>query len=232
VSERNWKTVISVIAFLPGAVLLAGAVMIHMPVLFWGAVFLLAFAAFRVRGMWTPKREKSRTPFVEYSLWIQKWLKCSYDVNVVFCDIPARAVGDLDGKNIYVSPYTSSELRLFLLAHLFGHTVQWNTKPEYFPRDTVAPILEENEIEKVLCFERKAARYGLELLHEVGIDESDQWFSDYSAMDQAYLASFYRTGVKHDPKSFWKENTPLIRSLSIPDFTPRVRKEKKEGVVI
>jgi len=46
----------------------------------------------------------------------------------------------------------------------------------------------------VIAYEREAACYGLAMLHEIGITDTDQWFCDYTACDQTYLLHFYRTG--------------------------------------
>jgi hypothetical protein len=34
------------------------------------------------------------------------------------------------------------------------------------------------------------------MLHQVGINDADQWLSDYTACDMAYLRHYYRTGEK------------------------------------
>jgi len=35
------------------------------------------------------------------------------------------------------------------------------------------------------------------MLHQIGITEIDQWLSDYTACDMAYLQHYYRTGEKN-----------------------------------
>jgi len=79
---------------------------------------------------------------------------------------------------------------------------------------------------------REAARYGLGLLHEIGIDETDQWFADYSACDAAYLRHFYVTGEKREFLSFWHDGSKRMDALVIPQFTPSVRAFRSDGIVI
>jgi hypothetical protein len=84
----------------------------------------------------------------------------------------------------------------------------------------------------LLAYEREADAYGLALLHETGIRQADQWLSDYSACDLAYLAHFYRTGEKRDPPTFWRSNVPLVEPRTIPVFTPTRLVFRGNGVVI
>ncbi len=55
-----------------------------------------------------------------------------YGIRVVTRPISDQLKGDLDGLEIHIDDDQPPEQRLFLLAHLFGHTVQWNTDPRVF----------------------------------------------------------------------------------------------------
>src|SRR3984885_3927354 len=160
-------------------------------------------------------------PFAEYSAKVERHIDKFYGVRVVTRDVPAPLIGDLNGAEIHIDLAVTPEQRLFLLAHLFGHTVQWNVNPDAFetgkPR---RPPVDETLLPVLLAYEREAAGYGLALLHEIGIRHADQWLSDYSACDLAYLAHFYRTGEKRDPLGFWQFATPLVEPRAIPAFTP------------
>ena len=68
-------------------------------------------------------------PFDEYSARVQKHLEDVYGIRIVTRDIPDPLTGDLDGAEIDIDYAVSPEQRLFLLAHLFGHTVQWKCEP-------------------------------------------------------------------------------------------------------
>ena len=50
-----------------------------------------------------------------------------YGVPIVVGDVTPPFKGDLDGAEIVIGADNDAETRLFLVAHLFGHTVQWNT---------------------------------------------------------------------------------------------------------
>src|ERR1051326_1831329 len=65
-------------------------------------------------------------PFAEYASRVQEHLERDWGIPVVTRDIPDPLTGDLDGAEIDVVYAITPELRLFLLGHLFGHTVQWN----------------------------------------------------------------------------------------------------------
>jgi len=87
-------------------------------------------------------------------------------------------------------------------------------------------------IPEVLAYEGEAARYGLTLFHQTGITDVDQWFSNYTSADQAYLLHFYRTCDKGEFKNFWRENAPLVEPKAIPPFKPKKRVFRMDGVVI
>src|SRR6185369_8300982 len=149
-------------------------------------------------------------PFAEYAARVQEHLERDWGIPVITRDIPDPLTGDLDGAEIDVDYAITPELRLFLLGHLFGHTVQWNVNESAFDLGRqYKPPVDEALFPEVLAYEGEAARYGLQLLHEMGIIDVDQWFSNYTAADQAYLLHFYRTGDKGEFKNFWREGAPL-----------------------
>lgn len=172
-------------------------------------------------------------PFPELCARVQDCIQGRYHVRVVTRDIPDPLIGDLDGSEIHIDFAVTPEQRLFLLAHLFGHTVQWNVSASAFEiGKTRQPPVDEALLPTLLAYEREAAGYGLALLHENGIHNADQWLSDYSACDLAYLTHFYRTGEKRDPASFWRPNVPLVEARAIPPFTPTKMVFRSGGVVI
>jgi hypothetical protein len=178
-------------------------------------------------------RSAGDIPFPELCASVQEHIERRYHIPVVTRDIPDPLIGDLDGAEIHIDCAVTPEQRLFLLAHLFGHMVQWNVSPEAFeigqPR---RPPVDETLLPVLLAYEREAAGYGMALLHETGIRQADRWFADYSACDLAYLAHFYRTGEKRDPRSFWQPATPPVESRAIPAFTPTRLVFRSSGVVI
>jgi len=55
---------------------------------------------------------------------VAKHLHARYGVSVEVASIELPLKGDLDGSRILVGDHNTDEEQLFLVAHLFGHTVQ------------------------------------------------------------------------------------------------------------
>ncbi len=164
---------------------------------------------------------------------VQARITAFYRIPIVTRDVPDPLTGDLDGAEIHIDYAVEDELRLFLLAHLFGHTVQWNTDSRSMEIGQIlTPPISADALAIILDYEQQAARYSLALLHESGVTGRDQWLSDYSATDLAYLGHYYRTGEKLDFESFRVTGAPLIKPLAIPKFTPAQRRFRLEGIVI
>ncbi len=156
-----------------------------------------------------------------------------YHIPVVIMDVPDPFAGDLDGAEIHLDYLSADDLQIFTLAHLFGHTIQWSLSSRFWTLGSQAPgTYSEAELVEVDAYERDASRYGIALLHEVGVLDLDGWLSDFSACDRAYLEHFYRTGEKRPPETFWQEGTPVLLPLPIPEFTPHRAKFRWDGVVI
>src|ERR1700722_15262397 len=141
--------------------------------------------------------ERMDIPFEQYCARVEEHLEPTYGIRVVTRDIQDPLTGDLDGSEIDIDYLVSPEQRLFLLAHLFGHTVQWNVNPRAFEIGKVhEPPVDEGLLPDIMDYEREAASYGLGMLPRIGIGDVDQWMSDTTACDGAYLMHYYRTGEK------------------------------------
>jgi len=68
----------------------------------------------------------SEERFTEVFNVVERYLEERYELPVVITDVPHPFTGDLDGAEIRVDYDLSAEESVFILAHLFGHTVQWN----------------------------------------------------------------------------------------------------------
>lgn len=172
-------------------------------------------------------------PFDDYCTRVQRQIEEVYGIHVITRDVPDPLTGDLNGTEIHIDYALSAEDRLFLLAHLFGHTVQWNVSPRAFEIGRpLEPPVAESLLPEIMEYERDAARYALQLLHEIGIVDADQWLTDFTTCDAAYLSHYYRTGEKLEFRSFWCNSTPPIEPLRIPAFTPTPRSYRTDGIVI
>ena len=152
---------------------------------------------------------------------LERLIEERYGLPVVITDVTDPFTGDLDGAQILVDYELEPEEALFILVHLFGHTVQWNVSP----RDRELGLLEvKNPTDELLSqlarYEQDAARYSLQLFHEAGVRDLDQWLANFVACDVAYLMHFYRTGEKRPFRSFWNDDAPALLPLEIPAFTP------------
>jgi hypothetical protein len=156
-----------------------------------------------------------------------------YGVVVEIVHMPPPFKGNLDGRTIFVGATNDREERLFLIAHLFGHTVQWNTSAELRRLGMTMPVNPgPQELDALDAYEREACRYSLQAMHEAGVTGLDQWLADYSACDMAYLRSFYTTGERRAFQSFWRDGQPLIKPLAIPSFTPTRWRRRTQAIVL
>ena len=176
----------------------------------------------------TPDGERFRDAFNR----VERYIEERYRLPVIITDVPDPFTGDLDGATILVDHDLDAEEALFILVHLFGHTVQWNVSPA----DRELGLLEvKNASEELLAalerYEVDAARYSLQLFHDAGVRDLDQWLANFVACDIAYLLHFYGTGEKRAFRSFWAEGRPLLQPLPIPEFQP-TRWVARSGTVI
>lgn len=164
---------------------------------------------------------------------LERHIEDRYGIPVVLTDVPHPFTGDLDGEEIRIDYENDPEEALFILVHLFGHTVQWNVSERAREIGQLA-VREPSDalLAELAGYERDAARYSMALVHQAGIAGLDQWLSDFSACDVAYLLHFYRTAEKHPFRSFWREGSPLITPLALPHFQPTRWWSRWEGVVI
>jgi len=172
-------------------------------------------------------------PFEEYATRVQEHIETDYGIHIITRDVPDPFTGDLNGAEIHIDYAVKPEERLFLLAHLFGHTVQWNTSNVDLAMGGLRkPPVAGDQMPILLEYERDAARYALQLFHQIGITDADQWLSDYAACDEAYLMHFYRTGERKPFSTFWKSGCPIIEARKIPSFIPMKKTSRNDGIVI
>jgi hypothetical protein len=162
-----------------------------------------------------------------------KHLHARYGVSVEVASIEPPLKGDLDGSRILVADHNTDEERLFLVAHLFGHTVQWNVSAELRRLGMTMPVKPtSDELDALEAYEREACRYSQQALHEAGVSGLDQWLADYSACDLAFLRHLYTTGERRAFQGFWTPGQPLIEPLAIPPFTPTRWRRREQAIVL
>lgn len=156
-----------------------------------------------------------------------------YGVAVELANIEPPLKGDLDGSRILVANHNTDEERLFLVAHLFGHTVQWNVSAALRRLGMTMPVKPTgDELDALGAYEREACRYSQQALHEADVSGFDQWLADYSACDVAFLRHLYTTGERRAFRDFWIPGQPLIEPLAIPPFTPTRWRRREQAIVL
>ena len=164
---------------------------------------------------------------------LERLIEERWEIPVRIQDVPNPFTGDLDGEQIMVDYDLEIEDALFILIHLFGHTVQWNVSAEHRSVAFLQPITwTDEQLCAAMDYEAEACRYSLQLLREAGVDDLDQWISDFAACDSVYLMHFYKTGEKRPFRSFWRDGTPILAPLAIPEFRPTQWRTRHQGTVV
>jgi len=164
---------------------------------------------------------------------VEPYIERRYGVPVRISDVPNPFTGDLDGAEIQIDYALSLEEAVFILVHLFGHTVQWNLSERARKIGYEVPVDPKPEVlEEIEDYEREACGYSLQLFHDAGVRDLDQWLSDFAACDYAYLDHFYRTREKLPFKTFWRDGQPLVRPVPIPEFHPTKWVSRWQGIVV
>jgi len=165
---------------------------------------------------------------------VEKMIENRYGIPVRIGDVIDPFTGDLDGAEIHIDHDIDAEEALFILVHLFGHTVQWNLSERGRTLGVQQPDtgISEERLDELYDYEREAAELSLRLFHEAGIFDLDQWISDFFHCDWAYLSQFYRTGEKLPFRSFWRNGTECLDPKLIPIFTPKRWRTRADGIVL
>jgi hypothetical protein len=153
---------------------------------------------------------------------VERHIEDRYGMPVLIGDVLEPNTGDFNGVEIKLDHAIGLDMALFVLAHLFGHTVQWATSAELrelglkYASSSPPPEL----MDEVRRYETDATRYAIQLFADAGVRGFDAWLTDWAAADWAYLEHFYRTGEKRDFREFLRPGTPRLTPLSIPRFAP------------
>ena len=148
-----------------------------------------------------------------------------YGFAVRYEDLEPPRTGIFDGLTITLDPDVGFEMQCFILLHLFGHSVQWVqwVAPSLEPR--LHELQHTKELEtflKVLrAYEFEAARIGMTLLHEAGVKNQDQWYSNFVETDWRYVRHYYQHGVIPDWNDCRAQECPIIEPMPIPPITLR-----------
>lgn len=176
--------------------------------------------------MTTPER------FAEVYARVERLVEDRWGVPVRLRDVPAPFTGDLDGAEIHIDYDLDAENALFILVHLFGHTVQWNLSTEAREVGQHRGPWDPAALAALHTYETGACRLSMQLFHDAGVHDLDQWLSDFAACDYAYLEHAYLTGEKLPFRGFWRDGCDRLTPLPIPDFHPQKWETRWDGVVV
>jgi hypothetical protein len=140
-----------------------------------------------------------------------------YGFIVEYRDLEPPRTGIFDGLRISIDPDVDFEMQCFILLHLFGHSVQWTAQSLEGKLAALQDGTDKTAFMQALHdYEFQAARFGLQLMREVGVDDLDQWYSDFVATDWRYVERYYETGAIPAWHECQAHNQPLIEPLPIP----------------
>ena len=137
-------------------------------------------------------------------------------------DLEPPRTGIFDGLRIVIDPDVEFEMQCFVLLHLFGHSVQW-VAPSL--AETVGELKNTSDRSRFMRvlhdYEFEAAGFGLQLLHERGVVQHDQWYSDFVHTDWRYVERYYQTEQLPPWHECVLNGCAIIQPQSIPPLTHR-----------
>jgi len=145
----------------------------------------------------------------------------AYSLRVNVGPVTGSYTGQFDGKEIWVDLDKDPEEAVFILVHLFGHTVQWNLDEELRVLGQANSGVKEEDLPRIYQYERQASQFGLALLEETGELCLARWLTNCFGADWKFLARFYRTGEKVRFEREEGADEPLLVALPIPSFFPQ-----------
>ena len=156
------------------------------------------------------------------------WVRVSsaivkYGFVIEYRDLEPPRTGIFDGRRITIDPDVGFEMQCFLLLHLFGHSVQWVAPSIEHALGELQRTDDRSRFMQVLYeYEFQAARFGMQLLREVGVTGLDQWYSDFVATDWRYVERYYQTDTIPPWADCIVSGCPLIRPEPIPPLVHRL----------
>jgi hypothetical protein len=148
-------------------------------------------------------------------------IEATYGLKVKLGPVTGSYTGQFDGLEIWVDPEKDPEEALFILVHLFGHTVQWNLDAHLREVGLAVTGVKEEDLPRIYEYERQASQLALGLLAEIGQADLARWLTDCFGADWKFLSRFYRTGEKLRFEKHCGADEPLLSPLPIPHFTPQ-----------
>lgn len=145
-----------------------------------------------------------------------------YGFEIRYHDLEPPRTGTFNGRVISLDPDVGFEMQCFILLHLFGHSVQWVAPSLEGSLDDLQNTTDRDHFLKELRrYEFEAAQFGIQLMHESGIDDLDQWYSDFVETDWQYVRRYYVEGEIPLWADCRTTGMPLIEPARIPALQHR-----------
>jgi len=148
-------------------------------------------------------------------------IESAYGLKVIVGPVVGSYTGQFDGESLWVDLQKDPAEAVFILAHLFGHTVQWNLDENLRRLGLAETGVTEADLPRIYEYERQASQLGLALIEETGEQGLARWLTDCFGSDWKFLAHFYRTGEKIRFELETGADEPLLTALPIPKFIPQ-----------
>lgn len=158
---------------------------------------------------------------------VRMWLEITsrivkYGFEIRYNDLEPPRTGTFNGKLITIDPDVDFEMQCFILLHLFGHSVQWVAPSLEGSLDELQNTKDRERFLRVLRdYEYEAAEFGMFLLHESGITDLDQWYSDFVETDWKYVRHYYVEGFIPEWETCRSAGTEIIQPKPIPRLQHR-----------
>lgn len=146
-----------------------------------------------------------------------------YGISVSFSTLTWPDNARFNGADIILDDRLTPDVRLYTLLHLFGHNVQWSSSDEMRRVGTSLQYgkLSSSDEEALRAYEREATETAVWLLHDIGIEELDQWLTDIWHWDFEYIAEVFANGVFAPQHNFDYGNIPFGQPLLVPRPVPK-----------
>ena len=155
------------------------------------------------------------------------WFKATsaivkYGFAIEYRDLEPPRTGIFDGLRISIDPDVDFEMQCFILLHLFGHSVQWTAPSLAKELAALKDTTDKSVFMRALhAYEYQAARFGMQLMREIGIHDLDQWYSDFVGTDWQYVEKYYATDVIPPWHECVVHNQPIVEPSPIPPIEHR-----------
>ena len=163
----------------------------------------------------------STVDYRQVFLALAEHIERAYGLKVNVGPVTGSYTGQFDGQEIWADLDRDPQEAVFILVHLFGHTVQWNLDEKLRELGLANSGVQVDDLPRIYEYERQASQLGLALLEEIGEFRLARWLSDCFGADWKFLAHFYRTGEKVRFETKEGAAEPLLTALPIPRFKPQ-----------